>query len=380
MKAATHCFAGSPNGGSPLNAAATLQAAPDAPHHFRLSRTCTGSLFAALFLADVSGWVQMLVTTWIALRGANPALWLPLLMVARSAPKLLAAPITGTIADRMDRLTLYRISRVLAILPPLGLAAAVSGLLPSTMWGILAVASAGSLSAALDQPSRRGLLWDVSGPGRVLGLACINSAAFHSAASLAPALAVMFVGTLGSTGALAAAVVISALSAVSAMFFVHGTGPRPPRRAQPRERNPLGGFGYVLRTPRALLLLLLAAAPGLAGRALAVLIPMVAGDHAQRSLAGTGALASAPGAGAFVAAIALAMLGEISDKSRFALACAAAFALCMTVYMLSGTGTVYIDAPLLALAGGCSAAFGIVIFSMLHLQVPDHLRGRVMAL
>ena len=359
-------------------AAASPDATPTAGLFRPLTRTHTGTLFSALFFSDVGGWVQMLVVTWMVLRGPNPALWLPALMAARAAPKLLASPFAGMLADRFDRLTLYRASRCLAILPPLGLTAAAGGLLPWTSWSILVVAAFGSVLAAVDQPARRGLLWDVSGPARVLGVVSLNTAAFQSAASLAPALAVMLVGSLGSTSALAAAVVIKALSAACAWSFAQQAGPRPVRLAPEHCPHPLGGVGYVLRTPRALLLLCLTGAPGLAGRALAIVIPIIAGGHAHASLAGTGALASAPGAGAFVAAVALAVLGEISGKSRFAFACAAAFAASIALYPLSDS--LYQEALLLALSGACSASFGTVVFSMLHLQVPDDLRGRVMAL
>ena len=357
--------------------AARLNATPTAGLFRPLSRTHTGTLFSALFFSDIGGWVQMLVVTWMMLRGPNPALWLPALMTARAAPKLLASPFAGMLADRFDRLTLYRASRCLAILPPLGLTAAAGGLLPWTSWSILAVAAFGSVLAAIDQPARRGLLWDVSGPARVLGAVSLNTAAFQSAASLAPALAVMLVGSLGSTGALAVAVAVKVLSAACVWSFARQSGPRPARAAPEQHPHPMGGIGYVLHTPRALLLVCLTGAPGLAGRALAIAIPVIAGGHAHASL-GTGALASAPGAGAFAAAVALAVLGEVSGKSRFALLCAAAFAASIALYPLSDS--LYQEALLLALSGACSASFGTVIFSMLHLQVPDDLRGRVMAL
>ncbi len=336
-------------------------------------------MFAALFLSDVSGWVQMLVTTWLLLRGANKELWLPAFMIARAAPKLLAAPFAGALADRIDRLTLYRASRLLAILPPVGLALAVSATGLWQSWGIVAVAAFGSILASIDQPARRGLLWDVGGPARVLGATSLSTAAFHSAASLSPALAVGLVGFLGSSGALGAAVLISCLSTLSAWTFVRQTGCRPPRAVSTHDRGPMGGVGYLLRTPHCLVLLCLTAAPGLIGRALAILIPLIAGSHqGAGAMAGTGALASAPGAGAFVAAIALTMLGEVSSKSRFALVCAFAFTISIALYPMSDS--FYTRALLLAIAGACSATFGTMIFTMLHLQVPDHLRGRVMAL
>lgn len=364
------------DGSFPLDAETTLDQAPSPRRP--LTRTCTGTLFAALFLSDVSGWVQMLVTTWIVLRGPDPAVWLPAMMVARSAPKLLAAPFAGALADRVERLTLYRLSRIVAILPPLGLAVASSRLVPWTTPGIVLVLALGSLSAAVDQPARRGMLWDMSGPKRILGATSIGTAAFHSAASLSPALAVMLVGTLGSAGALGAAVAISCLSAISAWTFAKRRPPCRPCAARGHDVHPLGGIDYLLRTPRVLLLLCLTAAPGLIGRALAIAIPLIAGSQAHASLAGRGALASAPGAGAFFAAVVLAVIGEISSKSRFALVCAVAFTGCITLYPMSGS--LYTDALLLSAAGAASASFGTVVVSMLHLQVPDHLRGRVMAI
>lgn len=319
----------------------------------------------------------MLVTTWLLLNSAHPALWLPVFMAARSLPKLAAAPFTGALADRVDRLTLYRTARILAVLPPLGLAAAAGNLLPQTATVII-VAALGAMLASVDQPARRGLLWDIGGPGRVVGAVSLSNAAFHSAASLSPALGVLLVGSLGSTGALQVAAVLAGLSAMCISSFARSSEAAPSRRAQADDNHPLGGLRYLRHTPRAVLLLVLAAAPGLVGRGLAILIPAAASSHAHASLAGTGALASAPGAGAFVAAVALAMLGEVSDKSRFAMFSAVVFAMCIA--LVPFTRNYYGDALLLAVAGGCSAVFGTVIVSMLHLQLPDSVRCRVMAL
>jgi hypothetical protein len=119
----------------------------------------------------------------------------------------------------------------------------------------------------------------------------------------------------------------------------------------------------------------------LIGRVMAIALPIVVGSHAHASLvdrAGAGALASAPGAGAFIAAVALAFLGEVSDKSRFAFICVVAFIASLVLTPVSPH--YYGDIALLAMAGACSASFGSVVVSMLHLQVPDHIRGRVFAL
>jgi MFS family permease len=348
---------------------------PAIPVHRPLTRPRTLTLFATLLFSDVSGWVQLLVTTWLLLRGPHPAVWLTVFFAARSVPKFVASPFAGSIADHVDRVLLYRASRFLAVLPPVGLAIAASSVVPRTE-AIITVAALGSVLAALDQPARRGLLWDLSGPGRILGTVSLSSAAFHCAASLAPALAVLLVGSLGSTGALNVTVLIAAASAVCAWSFTRLNGERPIRQREVTDRRALCGIQYLLRNHHALLLVALTGAPGLVGRGLAIAIPAVAGSHAHASLTG-GALASAPGAGAFVAAVALAVLGEISDKSRFALLCVVAFALCL---LLAPVAPFYYgELLLLAMAGACSASFGTVIASMLHLHVPDHLRCRVLA-
>jgi hypothetical protein len=217
----------------------------------------------------------------------------------------------------------------------------------------------------------------MGGPRRILGAVSLSTAAFHCAASLAPVLAVLLVGSLGSIGALYVTIVIAALSAGCAWWFVLL---RPePARLPPlaRDRNALRGIQYLIRTPHALLLVLLTGAPGLIGRGLAIAIPAVAGSHAHASLS-DGALASAPGAGAFIAAVALAVLGEISDKSRFALVCLGTFVACLMLTPV--LPYYYTDLALLGLAGACSASFGSAVVAMLHLQIPDHIRCRVLAL
>lgn len=338
------------------------------------------ALFGALLFSDISGWVQLLVTTWVLFQGPHRALALPVFFAARSIPKLAVAPFSGALADRTDRLKLYCISRVLSVFATAGLAFAAGGIMPRT-GAILAVTAIGAVLAGLDQPARRGLMWDLGGPKRILGAVSLSTAAFHCAASLAPALAVLFAGALGSTGALYVTVLISTLSALCALLFLHLHGELPPRPQEIVDRRPLCGIQYLLHTPRALLLLLLTGAPGLIGRLLAIALPIMVGSHAQAGLAeraGAGALASAPGAGAFIAAVALAFLGEVSDKSRFAFLCVVVFIASLVLAPMSPH--YYGNVALLAMSGACSASFGSVIVTMLHLQVPDHIRCRVFAL
>lgn len=319
---------------------------------------------------------MLLVASWLLLNGPHPGIWLPAFLVARTLPKVLASPYAGLLADRIDRRVLYRCSRLLAILPPALLALLILSPLASSP-AIIIAAALGALVAAIDQPSRRGLLWDVGGPGRIVGAMSLSTAAFHSAAALAPALAVVLLHELGTAAALGVTVLIASLSAACAWRFTRGLPPSINTPSVTRS-SPLGGIQYLLNTPRALLLLLLTGAPGLIGRGLAIIVPLVAGGSAHGSFGGAGALASAPGAGAFMAAVALSILGEVSDKSRFALLCGIAFTASLALYPMSDG--FYLEIALLALSGACSAAFGSVIVSMLQLQVPDHLRCRVMAL
>jgi MFS family permease len=365
--------------GITLNAATTLPA-PSTPVHPGIDRIRGSTLFGALLFSDISGWIQLLVITWVLIHGPDAALAVPLFFALRTIPKLAVAPFSGALADRTDRLKLYCVSRLLSIGAAGGLAIAAGGIMPRT-GAILGVVAIGAVFAGLDQPARRGLMWDLGGPKRILGAVSLSTAAFHCAASLAPALAVVFVGAFGSTGALYVTVVISSMSAACAWLFLRLHGELPPREHEVVDRRPLCGVQYLLSTPRALLLLMLTGAPGLIGRILAIAIPAIVSSHAHVSLAdraGAGALASAPGAGAFVAAVALAYLGEVSDKSRFAFLCVVAFI--ASIVLTPVSPHYYGDVALLAMAGACSASFGNVIVSMLHLQVPDHIRGRVFAL
>lgn len=353
-----------------------VPAIPAHPRRRPLDRPRAAALFAAFFCADLSGWIQLLVTTWVLLHLTAAPVLVPLFMATRSLPRLAVAPFAGALADRVDRLTLYRASRTLAVAMPVGLAAAVSGLLP-TAPAVLVIAAMGSLVAAIDQPARRGLLWDMAGPTRLVGSCSLSTGAFHSAAAVAPALALVLAARLGSSGALAAAAAIAGGAPLALWLVRRLTGADLPRRPCP-EVHPLGGIRYLLRTPRALALVLLTGLPGLAGRAVAIAVPALGGADLNASLAGTSALASAPGAGAFLAAMGLAAVGDLADKPRLLLACAAAFPAFLLLAALSDSP--YGGALFLTLSGAAGGSFGTLISAMLHLQVPDHLRGRVLAL
>jgi len=354
---------------NPCDAAQRLgDALTTAPLHALPATRGRIPLFLTFLCIETSGWIQLLVTTWLLLAGPNAASWMLLFLIARTAPKLVVAPLGGLLADRHDRLVLFRSLRLLAVLPPLGLALAAGGVVPLGP-GIVVVAALGAVLSGLEQPARNGLIWDIGGRQRVFGVVSLDGAAVSAAGIVAPALAVLLAGTQGS----ATALVLAAFLTACAVLTLRRLGGRSQVRERPPEGDSaLSGLRFVISSPRTLLLLLLIGAPGLAGRALAIVIPLLAAGQTSPV---SGALVSAPGVGAFVAAMSLAALGDVADKGRLAVSCAALFA--GSLSLASFTDSAVAGAALLALAGAGSAAFGSAVLALLHLSVPEGLRCRV---
>jgi MFS family permease len=114
------------------------------------------------------------------------------------------------------------------------------------------------------------------------------------------------------------------------------------------------------------------------GRSYQQLLPIFADDIWHISAQGYGILLSAAGAGALIGALGLASIPKITPNATNLRIAGLIFAVLLAGFALSpwwGLG-----ALLLVLVGIISTAATTMIATMLQLEVPGHLRGRVMSL
>jgi predicted MFS family arabinose efflux permease len=207
----------------------------------------------------------------------------------------------------------------------------------------------------------------------------LNSTQFNLARMIGPlfgAMALTFFGTAGCFYANA----ISFLAVIYALQRVN----------QPTNRRSLGGvepgvvesiregLGYLASQKSLKWLLITMAVSTLLGVPLVTLLPVFARDVLKVGASGFGVLVAAFGAGAVLAGILAAILGDFRGKGRFVLRSLLLFVAALLCFSLSRN--LLLSVVSLFIAGFSMVSYASVINTTIQNAVPDHLRGRAMSL
>jgi MFS family permease len=168
-------------------------------------------------------------------------------------PMLLLSPYGGLIADRFNKQKILKITQAW-----LALCAAALGVLAvtgvATTAHVYAIAFAFGLGTAFDNPARQSVVSEVAGRDNLANAIGLNSATFHAARIVGPAVAGVVIAAVGSGWAILANAV-SYLAFIGALLIMDSqllrtTPPTPRAKRQIRE-----GLAYILSKPSMLLVI-----------------------------------------------------------------------------------------------------------------------------
>ena len=154
--------------------------------------------FAGAIVSNVGTWMQRIAQDWLVLTQLtdDDATAVGITMALQFGPAVLLLPLTGTVADRMDRRRLLLITQLSMAALGLGLGVVtLSGHVTLPM--LYAFAGALGVAAAFDAPARQAFVGELV-PDRLLSNAvALNSAAFNGARLVGPAIAGVLVAGIG---------------------------------------------------------------------------------------------------------------------------------------------------------------------------------------
>ena len=318
-------------------------------------------------------WIQTVAQGWLVLQLTNSAFLVGLVTTLGSLPILLFTLYGGVIADRVDKRRLILFLQCGMLLEALALGVLTElGHITVEWVGVLALFF-GTLSA-FEVPTRQSLVAEIVGREDLMNAIALGSSAFNLARVIGPAIAGILIATVG----LAACFFANALSYLAVIVgLVMMRVPHPAERVRvPALPALLEGVRYVFgnRWPRALVTLI--ATFSVFGFSFVTMLPVLARDVLGQQARGYGALVSGVGIGAAGAALVMAGFGGRARTARLAIGSAVLFGL---VLLLAALAPEFWTALVLFTIAGCLMALnGIASNTMLQLNAPDHLRGRVM--
>jgi MFS family permease len=344
--------------------------AADAPSRFAGFRDPVFGRYLAMRLSVMLA-TQMQATAigWQVYDLTGDPIALGLVGLAQFAPIIPLMPLSGQVADRVDRRRIIQVCAVVYLLCMAGLA-----LLPGLLgtWSIYAVLVVFGATRAFDHPASSALLPKLVRTEHIRAAVALSSSVGQAAAIAGPALGgVLYAFGPEAVYGTAMAMMIAALIAVSGL-------PPVPSSHDPQTPRPsiFGGVVFICSNQVILGVILLDLFVVMVASATA-LLPIVVKDVLEVGPWGLGLLRSAPAVGALLVG---AYLSWHPIERRPGLVFLYALAVYGVATALFGLSTHFLlSAAALFLYGAADQVSVIVRMSTIQLGTPDHLRGRVAA-
>jgi len=317
--------------------------------------------------------MQQVALGWLVLELTDSPFAVGLVTSLGSLPILLLTLYGGVVADRVDKRRFVLLLQSLMLLEALTLSILTAFHWVTVHW-IMGLAAFAGLLSAFEVPTRQAMVVDLVEREDLMNAIALNSSAFNVARVIGPAIA----GALIAAAGLAACFFANAASYLAVVAGLMAMRTEAP--AAGTRTNTLAamkeGFRYVRdnRWPRALVVLI--AGFAVFGFPFMTMAPVFARDVLRVGASGYAALVSAIGIGAAAGALGLAAFGKRYRKEKLLMAASSLFGVVLALIAVASSFGASL--ALFTVAGWAMAANGILGNTLLQIQAPDHLRGRVM--
>jgi len=331
---------------------------------------------AGSFVSNIGTWMQRVAQDWLVLElSGGSGLAVGITTGLQFLPMLLLAPYGGLIADRFNKQKILKLTQTW-----LALCAAALGVLAvtgvATTAHVYAIAFAFGLGTAFDNPARQSFVSEVAGRDNLPNAIGLNSATFHAARIVGPALAGLVIAAVGSGWAILANAV-SYLAFIGALLILDSrllriTPPTPRAKRQIRE-----GLAYILSQPSMLLVISVVFFVGTFGLNFQMTSALMAQQEFHRSAQDYGILGTLMAVGSLAGALTAARR-RAAPSGRLVVIMAMIFGLVDIGSVLAPSYFVY--AATLPLLGLVTLLTLTASNASIQLGVDPLRRGRVMAL
>ena len=331
--------------------------------------------FSGQLISLVGTWMQNIAQAWLVYRLTGSSLLLGTVGFASQIPVFLIAPIGGMVADRYTRQRVVIATQVSSML----LAFVLSALTLThrvQVWQILVLAALLGVVNAFDIPARQSFLVDMVGREDLMNAIALNSSMFNGARIVGPAIAGVLVASIGE-GWCFFANGVSYIAVIIGLFMIAVDKPAGLATEGSALQHIVEGFRFVKRTGPIRTLLLLLGLVSLVGMPYTVLMPVFADRILHGGARGLGILMGATGVGALLGALTLASRSGLSGLGRWIAFSCGGFGFFLILFSFSRY--FWLSAAILIPVGFCMMLDMSASNTLIQAMVPDHLRGRVMA-
>ncbi len=324
----------------------------------------------------IGTWMHQTAQGWLVFKLTDSPFFLGLTGMVASAPILLFTLAGGVLADRHPKKNIILLSNIVVMFLALTLAVLVAtGAV--NVWHVLVLSFLIGSVNAFEIPARQSFIIELVGKEDLLNGIALNSSAFNVTRMIGPAIAGVIMGSFG----LAPCFFINAISFIAIVIALFKMRFKPEEvriTSKPGMTKSLKeGIKYIFHNPDISTLLIAAGIVSFFGFPYISFLPVYARDILKTGATGLGILMGCAGAGAFTGAVGLAIKGDTARKGIVMGAAGILFSSALFVFSLSTT--VWLSYTMLFLVGLGAINQIATANSLLQLNVPNELRGRVMS-
>jgi len=333
--------------------------------------------FAGQVISLTGTWMQNVAMAWLVVVLSHSPIAVGLLAFCQFAPFAIFGLLGGVITDRFDKRHTYMATQGASML--LAIALTVLTLTHrATVLEVYILASVYGTILVIDNPARQAFTMEMVGRDELPNAVALNSSLFNLSRIIGPAAGGLIIASAGvaacfalNAGSFLAVLLCLLLMRTRELFAPQREGARPRI-----FRGIAEGVAYSWRTTSirtVLLMLLFIAAVGMNFN---VLLPVLARHTLHAGPEVFGLLSASFGGGALVGAL----LSASRTTASMRVIVASGLGLGLTMLVLAPLRQAVAAALVLAAVGVCFSLYTSNSNSMIQLNSPDHLRGRVLSI
>ncbi len=318
-------------------------------------------------------WMQFTAEGYFVylLTGSNSML--AIVGMARSLPMVFVAPVLGTLADRVDRLSMLLAAQAAGAI----VAAVVATLIFLDLiqpWHLVLGALMGGIAIAANFPARQALVMSIVGRKYMLNAVALHTTSVGATRILGPPVAGAILAFVSVAWCYASTAVLTALAGLY-IRRIKAPQVESPNRQVSFVRDIVGGYLYVLRNPRMRPVVVTGVVVSVLFYSHYQFIPAIARDVLLSPEAGLAIISAASGAGGLIGALVASRLDNFRRKGLLLYAGAMLFG--GSILVFAQTDLLALAAVMLFLAGLGSGLAQATNGALLQLLAEDHYRGRM---
>jgi MFS family permease len=331
-------------------------------------------------ISHIGTWVQRVAVGWLTWKLTESGAWLGIVSFVDLFPTVVLAPLTGAVADRVDRLSLMRITQTLHLVQAATLAVLTYYGLMTIELLVVLMAISGTI-VSFNQPVRLAIVPSLVERRDLAAAIGINSLVFNGARFIGPAIAGYLIVEFGVETAFAFNS-MTFLVFVATLFLLRLPAPAGGARrrisvsAMPAEIT--DGYRYAVRHPGIGPMLVILTLFSIFGRAYIELLPGFADQVFGRGASGLAWLMSMVGLGAAAGGLWLAQRGTISGLTSIAVLAMLVSSIALLGF--ASTDTFWMALPCVAIAGFGMIVLGVGEQTLIQNAVDPAKSGRVLGL